>query len=86
MKKNLYHIPTRNKKTGNIEINTVLKKDEFIPVNEMGPQQDFVKYKKPELTDAPIDKQTQLDLEELFEANKDEFAEYERQIGTTPLI
>ena len=40
----------------------------------------------PQLCDAPIDRKTKLDLEKLFEENKDAFAEDERQIGTTPLI
>ena len=86
VEKNMYHIPTRNEMTGKIEINTLLKKDEFIPFNEIGPQQDFVKYEKPQLKDAPIDKQMKLDVEKLLEANKDAFAEDKRQIGTTPLI
>ena len=50
VEKDLYHIPTRNDKTGKIEANPLLKKGEYFPViNEIGPQQDFVKYKKPEL-------------------------------------
>ena len=57
-----------------------------IGINEIGPLQDFVEYKKPQLHDAPIDRKTKLDLEKLFEEIKDEFAEDERQIGTTPLI
>ena len=59
VEKSLYHIPTRNKKTGKIEVNTLLKYD-LSPVthfNELGPQ-DFVNYNKPALQDAPIDKQT----------------------------
>ena len=85
--KDLYHIPIRNEKTGKIEVNTLLKKGEYFPViNEIGPQQDFFKYKKPELQDASIDTQIKIDLEKLLEANKDSFAEDERQIGTTPLI
>ena len=47
---------------------------------------NFVKYKKLELQDAPIDTQIKIDLEKLLEANIDFFAEDERQIGTTPLI
>ena len=86
--KDLYHIQSRNEKTGRTEVNTLLKKKgEYFPViNEIWPQQDFVKYKKPELQDAPIDTQIKIDLEKLLEANKDSFAEDERQIGTTPLI
>ena len=80
--KDLYHIPSRNEKTGRIEVNTLLKKGEYFPViNEIGPQQDFVKYKKPELQDAPIDTQIKIDLEKLLEANKDSFAEDERQLA-----
>ena len=83
----MYHIPTTNEKTGKIEVNTLLKKGEYFPViNEIGQQQESVKYKKPELQDSPIDTQIKIDLEKLLEANKDSFAENERQIGTTPLI
>ena len=70
--KDLYHIPTKNEKTSKIEVNTLLKKGEYFPViNVIGPQQEFVKYKKPELQDAPIDTQIKIDLEKLLEANKD---------------
>ena len=87
-RKDLYHISTRNEKTGKIEVNTLLKKGEYFPViNEIGPQHDFGEYKNPTLQeDAPIDKQIKIDLEKLLEANKDSFAEDERQIGTSPLI
>ena len=57
-----------------------------IDINEIGPKQDCVECKKPQLHDAPIDRKTKLDQEKLFEANKDAFAKDERQIGTTPLI
>ena len=63
LEKSLYHIPTRNKKTGKIEVNTLLKKD-LSPVshiNELGPQ-DFVNYNKPALQDAPIDNRQKLTL------------------------
>ena len=82
--KSLYHIPTRNKKTGKTEVNTLLKKDlsPVTNINELGPQQDFVNYSKPSLQDAPIDKQTNIDLDN----NKDAFTEDERHTGTTPLI
>ena len=88
VEKSLYHIPTRNKKTGKIEVNTLLKKDisPVTHINELGPQQDFVNYNKPALQDAPIDKQTKADLDKLLDNNKGAFAEDERQIGTTPLI
>ena len=88
VEENLYHIPTRNVKTETTEVNTLLEKD-FFPVtntNEVGPQQDFVHYKKPELQDVPTDRQIKLELEKLLRENSDSFAEDERQIGTTPLI
>ena len=40
---------------------------------------------KPSLLDAPVNKHTKDDLEKLLEVNHDAFAEYGRQIGTTPL-
>ena len=43
-------------------------------------------HKKPKLQDAPIDQRTKQELEQLLDRNKDCFAEYEREIGTTPLI
>ena len=55
-------------------------------MNEIGPQEDFVSYKKPELSDAPIDRKTTLDLEKLLEQYSDAFAKDATQIGTTPLI
>ena len=74
--KDWYHIPIRNEKTGKTEVNTLLKKGEYFPViNEIGPEQDFVKYKKPEIQDAPIDKQFKTGLEKLLQAKKDSFAE-----------
>ena len=60
VEKTLHDIPTRNKRTGKIKINTPLKED-LCPVTEMietGPQQDFVNYKKPVLLDALTDRQT----------------------------
>ena len=57
-----------------------------IDINEIGPQQDFVDNKKPQLHDAPINRKTKVDLEKVFEANREAFVEDERQIGTTPLI
>ena len=87
VEKSPYHIPTRNKKTGKIEVNTLLKKDLSLVahINESGPQQDLVNYNKPALKDAPIDKQTKADCDKLLDNYKDGFAEDERQIGTTPL-
>ena len=43
-------------------------------------------YKKPELSDAPIDRKTTLDLEKLFEQYSDAFEKDATQIGTSPLI
>ena len=85
VEKSLYHIPTRNRKTGKTEI---LKKDlsTVTHINEFGPQQDFVSYNKPAPQDAPIDNQTKADLDKLLDNNKDAFAEDERQMGTIPLI
>ena len=68
-------------------MNTLLKKDFYpVKINKVGPQHDYVHYRKPSLLDAPVDKQTKHDLEGLLEENHDAFAEDERQIGTTPLI
>ena len=50
------------------------------------PQQDFVKYKKPELQDASINKEIKTALENLLVANQVSFAEDDGQIDTTPLI
>ena len=86
-KADLYYVPIQNKKAGKMEYNTLPKKYFYaIQVNEAGPQQDYVSYKKPCLTDAAIDKKTKLDLEELLQENHHAFATDERQIGTTPLI
>ena len=88
VERSLYHIPTRNKKTGMNEVNTLLKKDlsPITHINELGPQQDFVNYNKPALQDAPIDKWTKVDLDKLFDNNEAAFAEDERQMDTTPCI
>ena len=52
----MYAIPVRNK-SGRIEINTLLAEQdpECVVINEMGPQEDFVKYQKPRLQDACVD-------------------------------
>ena len=65
-----------------------MKKDisPVTPINELGPQQDFVTYNKPALQDAPITKQTKADLDKLLDNIKDAFAEDKRQIDKTPLI
>ena len=84
---NLYYVPTRNPRTGRLEVNTLPKKDFYpIQINEVGPQHDHVHYRKPGLLDAQVSKQTKHDLESLLEENHEAFAEDERQIGTTPLI
>ena len=89
VEKQIYHILSRNKKTGLIEVNTLMKEENLLPVtriNEIGPQEDFVEHSEPELKNAPVNRQTRLDLEKLLKANEDAFATDERQIGTTPLI
>ena len=50
LEKSMYAIPVRNK-SGRIEINTLLAKQdpECVVINELGPQEDFVKYQKPRL-------------------------------------
>ena len=86
-KGNPYYVPTRNPRTGRLEVNAVPKKDFYpIQINEVGPQQDYVHYRKAGLLDAPINKQTKHDSERLVEENQDAFAEDENQIVTTPLI
>ena len=83
----LYHVPTRNPRMGRLEVNTLPKKYFYpVQINEVGPQHNYVHYRKPRLLDAPVNKQTRLDLETLLDENHDAFAEDERQIGTTPLI
>ena len=72
---------------GTSEVNTLPKKDFYpVQINEVGPQHDFVHYRKPSLLDALVNKQTRHNLERLLEENHDAFAEDERQIGTSPLI
>ena len=86
-KGNLYYVPIRNSRTGRPEVNTLPKKDFYpVQINEVGPQHDYVYYRKPKFLDAPFNKQTRDDLERLLEESHDAFAEDERQTGTTPLI
>ena len=82
-----HYVPTRNPKTGRLEMNILPRKD-FYPtqVNEVGPQYDFMHYKKPSLLDALVNKHTKDDLEKLLEVSHDAFAKDERQIGTTPFL
>ena len=68
-------------------MDTLPKKDFYpVQINEVGPQHNYVHYRKPSLLDALVNKQTRHDMERLLEENHDAFAEDERQIGTTPLI
>ena len=71
-----------------IEINTLLaKKDpECVVINELEPQEDFVKYEKPKLQDALVNAKVLKDLEKLLEENFGALAEDEIQISTIPLI
>ena len=81
---NFYYVPTRNPKTGRLEVNTLPRKDFYpVQVNETGPQHNYMHYRKPSLLDAPVDKQTRDDIERLLEVTHDAFADDERQIGTT---
>ena len=87
VKGNFCYVPTRNPKTGRLEVNTLPRKDFYpVQVNEAVPQHDYVHYRKPSFLDAPVDKQTRDDLNRLLEVNHDAFTEDERQIGTTLLI
>ena len=87
VKKNMCAIPIRNK-SGEIEINTLLaKKDsECVVINELGHQEDFVKYKEPKLQNANVNVKVLKDLEKLLEENSSAFAGDKTQIGSTPLI
>ena len=69
-------------------MNTLLTEETspVVDMNEIGPQEDFVSYKKPKLSDAPIDRKTTLSLEKLLEQYSEAFAKDTTQIGTTPLI
>ena len=86
-KGNLYYVPSRNPKTGRLEVNTLPWKD-FCPilVNELGPRHDYVPYRKPSLLDALVNRQTRHDSERLLEVNHDAFPDDERQIGTMPSL
>ena len=52
----------------------------------MGSREDFVKYKKPRLQDAPVDAKVLQDLQQICKENPDAFAQDETPIGTTSLI
>ena len=83
----MYAIPIRTK-SDQIEINTLIPIQDKprIGIHEIGPHEDFVKYEKPKLIDAPVNKKILEDLEKLLEENKNAFAQDETQIQTTPLI
>ena len=86
-KVNCYYVPTRNCKTGRLEVNTLPRKDFFpVQVNEVGSLHDYVHNRKPHLLDALVNKQTRHDLNRLLEVNHDAFAEDKRQIGSTPSL
>ena len=78
VEKELYCIPIRNTSTGKIEINSPLKKDHnhhMTKINELGPQEDFVSYTKPKLSDDHVSTKILQDLEKLLDDNKEAFAE-----------
>ena len=87
VEKNMYAIPVRNK-SGKIQINTLLAKEdpECVVMNELGPQEDFVKYQEPKQQDATVDAKVLQDLERLLKENPDASAQDETQISNTPLI
>ena len=63
----LYHVPTRNPRIDRLEVNTLPKKDFYpVQINKVGPQHDYVHYRKPCLLDALVDKQTRHDLETMM--------------------
>ena len=67
---NLYYVPTRNPRTGRLEVNTLPWKNFYpVQINEVGPQHDYVHYRKLGLLDAPVNKQTRDDLERLLAVN-----------------
>ena len=89
VEKEMYCIPIRNLKTGKIEINTLLKKNEFLYSTETKGKdlpEGFVIYKKTRLRDAPVNSKILQDLEQLLTENKEAFADDEREIGVAPLI
>ena len=67
VEKNMHAIPIRTK-SGQNEINTLIPIQEQprIGIHEIGPQEDFVKYEKPKLTDAPVNTKVLEDLEKLL--------------------
>ena len=87
VEKSMYAISVRNK-SGRIEMNTLLAKQDpkCVVINELGPQEDFVKYQKPRLQDVPVDAKVLQDLEKLLKENPNAFAHNETQIGTTSLV
>ena len=86
-KGNLYYVPTRNPRTGRLEVNTLPKKDFYhVQMSEVGPRHDYVQYRKPSLLDAAVNKQTRHNLERLLQGNHDAYLEDERQMRITPLL
>ena len=63
----VYYVSTRNPKTGRLEMNMLPRKD-FYPtwVDKVGPQCDFIHYRKPSLLNALVNKHTKDDLEKLL--------------------
>ena len=48
--------PQETQRTGRLEVNTLPKKDfHQVQINKVGPQHDYVQYRKPGLLDAPVD-------------------------------
>ena len=86
LKDNMYAVAIRTK-SGQIEINTLIPIQEQprIGIHKIGPQEDFVKYEKPKLTDPPVNTKVLEDLEKLLEENKNAFAQDETQIGVVSL-
>ena len=75
---NLYYVPTRNPRTGRLEVNTLTWKNFYpVQVNEVGPQHDYVHYRKPSLLDALVNEQSRDNLERLLVVNHDAFANNE---------
>ena len=62
-KGNIYSVPRRIPRMGRLEVNTIPKKDFYsIQIKKVGPQHNYVHYRKQSLLDALVDKQTRHDL------------------------
>ena len=56
-KGNLYYVPTRNPRMGRLEVNTLPKKDFYpVKINKVGPQHNYVQYRKRSLLGALVNK------------------------------